>query len=360
MTDPSGLEAVLGADPGAPTSEARNGYPSSAGALLDRLGLRYGLEGEIEGARRATEPLAAVPLETSVSLRDGGASELRLTLGIPPRPGDPHARLALVGALSALGAGRVSAAVDDALARVAPPPERRRLQRGLALRARRGEPVRPRPSAWVGGETAPERSARVGDAMLGVGLDDAAAQHRRLAALLAANPFCSAIPYGLGFDVGPDRVLGAKTYFACEWADIATQLLGGRLADDLGLDGVEGFELLAASARADRRRSRWLLEVSFELPADPARGVRAKAYLPPSNVASTEAEGHAAVLRLAAQLGVDSRPYEELVDAVRPDGLTSERPCSLMVGLSASERGASLEVYLFDPGRSTSAATRNG
>jgi hypothetical protein len=155
-------------------------------------------------------------------------------------------------------------------------------------------------------------------------------------------------------------VLGAKTYFACEWADIATQLLGGRLADDLGLDGVEGFELLAASARADRRRSRWLLEVSFELPADPARGVRAKAYLPPSNVASTEAEGHAAVLRLAAQLGVDSRPYEELVDAVRPDGLTSERPCSLMVGLSASERGASLEVYLFDPGRSTSAATRNG
>ena len=351
MSDPSRLEAVLDADPGARTPEARSGYPHSAGALLDRLGSLYGLQGELQAARRATEPLAAVPLETSVSLSPGGTTELRLTLGLPSRPEDPHARRALVSALSALGAGRVSATVDDALASVAPPPERRRLQRGLALRTRRGEPVRPRPAAWVGGQTAAGLSARIDEAMLRVGLDHAAGLHRRLATLLAANPFCSVVPYGLGFDVSPDRVLGSKTYFACEWADVATGLLCGPLADDLGLDGVEGFELLVASARADRQRSRWLLEVSFELPADPARGVRAKAYLAPSNVAPTEAEGHDTVLRLAAELGLDYRPYEELVDAIRPDGLTSERPCSLMLGLSASQRGASLEVYLFDPGR---------
>jgi hypothetical protein len=114
---------------------------------------------------------------------------------------------------------------------------------------------------------------------------------------------------------------------------------------------VEGFELLTASARADRRRSRWLLEVSFELPADPARGVRAKAYLAPASLAPNEAEGHDTAVRLAAQLGLDAGPYEELVAAIRPDGLTSERPCSLMLGLSATESGASLEAYLFDPGR---------
>src|SRR5919106_5953292 len=99
MSDPSRLEAVLDADPGASTPEARSGYPRSAGALLDRLGLLYGLQGELQAARRATEPLAAVPLETSVSLSAGRATELRLTLGIPSRAEDPHARLALVGAL---------------------------------------------------------------------------------------------------------------------------------------------------------------------------------------------------------------------------------------------------------------------
>jgi hypothetical protein len=128
----------------------------------------------------------------------------------------------------------------------------------------------------------------------------------------------------------------------------------------LRLDGVESFELLAESVRADRRRARWLTEVGFELPADPALGARAKAYLLPAGLAANEAEGHTAILRLAARLGLDPLPYEELVAAVRPDGLTPERPCSLMVGVSASAGGPSLEIYVLNPGRWDSAATLAG
>jgi hypothetical protein len=93
------------------------------------------------------------------------------------------------------------------------------------------------------------------------------------------------------------------------------------------------------------------MEVSFELPADPARGVRAKAYLLPSSRAANDAEGHTEIIRLADRLAVDPLPYEQLVAAVWPDGLTADRPCSLSVGVSASARGASLDVYLLNPGR---------
>jgi hypothetical protein len=349
MSDPSALRALLEAEPPSRASDAQSAFPRSAGALVDRLGSLYGLDSELEGARRVVEPVAAVPLEASVSLRRDVRTELRVSLGIPARRGDPQARLALVAALSGLGAERVSTSVDEALVIVAPLADRRRLVRCLALRAHKGEPARPRPGAWVAGETGAERSARVAEAMLRLGLDYPAAVHQRLAAELTMNPFNAAFPYGLGFDLGRDRVLGAKTYFACEWAEVALESLGGRLADELGLEGVEGFELLAAAARVDRRGARWLMELSFELATDPALGVRAKAYLPASRLASNEAEGHAAVLRLAAQLALDPRPYEKLVEAVRPDGLTRERPCSQMVGISASSRGPSLEVYLFNP-----------
>jgi hypothetical protein len=335
MSDPSG---------------AYSGFPRSAGALLDRLASLYGLDGELERVRRVIEPLAAVPMETSVSLGPGVQNELRLTLAIPPRPGDPDSRLAVMAALSGLGAERVSTAVDEALSRVAPTPGRRRNARALAFRARAGEPVRPRAGAWVGGETAAERSARVPDAMLALGLDRPAALHQRLTAHLAANPFNVVVPYGLGFEVGPDRVLASKTYFACEWADVTASLLGGRLADELRLDRMESFELLAASGRPDRRRARWLMEMSFELPADPARGARVKTYLPPFSLAANEADGHTAVLALAARLGCDPQPYEELVDAVRPDGFGPDRPCSLSVGVSGGARGPSLEVYVLNPG----------
>jgi hypothetical protein len=324
--------------------------PSSAGVFIDRLESLYGLHSELESLRRVVEPFDPVPLETSVSLRAHVERELRLTLGLRPAPECPDTRAGLVAALSALGAEGMSAAVDEALASIAPAPERRGLERTLALRARQGEPVRPRPGGWIGGATVAERSARVANTMVRLGLDHAAAVYERLAAELAANPFNAVIPYGLGLDLGPDRVHGAKTYFACEWADVAAGFLDG-LADELRLDGAEAFALLVASIRAESRRARWVMEVSFELPADPALGVRAKAYLQPWGLGSNEVEAHTAVLRLADQLALDPLPYEELVEAVRPGGLTPERTCSVTIGLSASARGPSLEVYLLGPAR---------
>ncbi|MDQ6838045.1 MAG: hypothetical protein M3137_06845 [Actinomycetota bacterium] len=336
--------------------EDNGAFPQSAGVLLHRMGSLYGLHGELAPVRRVLEPLPAVPMEASVSLRPGAPSELRLTVGFEPRVSDPDARGALVSALSGLGAERVCADVDEALTTVAPPSGRRRLLRALAVRTRKGEPLRPRAGAWVGGKTATERSARVANAMRRVGLDQTAALHERLVTELAANPFSAIVPYGLGFDVRPDRVLGAKTYFVCEWAEVAVGLLTGRLGDELHLEGVHGFELLADSIRADARRSRWLMEVSFELSADPARGTRAKAYLLPFSLAADDAEGHIAILRLAHRLALDPRPYEQLVEAVWPGGLIPDRPCSFSVGVSADARGASLDVYLLNPGRPVPAA----
>ncbi len=321
-----------------------------AGALLERLGSLYGLGSELEEFRRAAEPLAAVPIEASVSLGSRPQTDLRLTLGIPPAPGDPESRLALVAALSRLGAGTIASGVDEALASVAPPPGRRRSLRALALRARNGEPIQLRAASWIGGDTVAERAARVGKALLALGLERPATLHRRLTAQLAANPFNTVVPYGFGLEVGPDRVLAAKTYFQCEWVDVATGLLTGPLAADFGLDRLEGVQLLGESTRASRRRERWLMELSFELPTDPARGARVKAYLPPASLAASEAEGHTAVMSLAIRLALDPAPYRELVAAVHPDGLSPARPCSLSVGVSAGARGPSLEVYLLNPG----------
>ena len=94
-----------------------------------------------------------------------------------------------------------------------------------------------------------------------------------------------------------------------------------------------------------------MMELSLELATEPARGARVKAYLPPPSLAVSEAAGHTAVISFAARLGLDPGPYEELVAAVRPDGLSPARPCSLSVGVSAGTRGPSLEVYLLNPGR---------
>jgi hypothetical protein len=356
MGDPSRCEALLNTGLPAYTCKDSDAFPQSAGVLLHRMGSLYGLHDELAPVRRVLEPLPAVPMEASVSLRPGAQSELRFTVGFEPRVSDPDARQALVSALSGLGAERVCAEVDDALTAVAPRSGRRRLLRALAVRTRKGEPLRPRAGAWVGGETVAERLARVADAMRRVGLDQTAALHERLVAELAANPFSAIVPYGLGFGVRPDRVLGAKTYFVCEWAEVAVGLLAGRLGDALHLEGVHGFELLADSIRADARRSRWLMELSLELSADPAQGIRAKAYLLPAGLAADDAEGHIAILRLADRLALDPRPYEQLVEAVWPGGLTPERPCSLSVSVSAGTRGASLDVYLLNPGRPVPAA----
>jgi hypothetical protein len=359
MSDGLGFGGRAGPGPPALSPEPRNAvshesggaFPQEASVLLERLGSLYGLRSELEAFGRATEPLAAVPIETSVSLRSSPRTDLRLTLGIAPRPGDPESRLALVAALSRLGSVSVAGAVDEALASVAPMPGRRRSMRALALRVCGGAPVQVRAASWVGGTTVAERVTRVSDALLRLGLERLAALHRRLTAQLAANPFNAVVPYGFGVEVSPDRVLAAKTYFQCEWVDVTAGLLTGPLADDLGLDRTEGVELLAESARADRRRERWLMELSLELPAEPARGARVKAYLPPASLAVTEAEGHTAVISLALRLGLDPGPYQALVAAARPGGLSPARPCSLSVGVSAGTRGPSLEVYLLNPGR---------
>jgi hypothetical protein len=358
MVNPSRHEALPSADGHAP--EPDDAYPQGIGRLLHRLGSLYGLHDVLGPVDTVLAPLPTVPMEASVSLRPGAQSEVRFTVGFESRADDPDARGALIAALSGLGAQRVCTDVDDALTAVAPPPARRRLLRALAVRARPGEPLRPRGGAWVGGDTPGERSNRVADAMRRVGLGQTATLHDRLFAELAANPFTAIVPYGLGFDVGRDRVLGAKTYFVCEWADVAVASLRGQLAEELHLDGTDAFELLAASVRADARRDRWLMEVSFELPADPARGVRAKAYLLPASLAADDAEGHTAILRLADRLALDPLPYEQLIKAIRPGGLTAGQPCSLSVGVSASAQGASLDIYLLNPGRPVPAANAPG
>ena len=258
MSDGLGFGGRAGPGPPAHPRESRSAvsresggaFPQEASALLERLGSLYGLRSELEEFRRAVEPLAAVPIETSVSLRSSPQTDLRLTLGIPPRLGDPESRLALVAALSRLGAGSVASAVDEALATVAPMPGRRRSLRALALRVRGGAPVQLRAASWVGGATVGERATRVSDALLRLGLEGLAALHRRLTAQLAANPFNAVVPYGFGVEVGPDRVLAAKTYFQCEWFDVTAGSLTGPVAADLGLDRMEGVELLAESAFA--------------------------------------------------------------------------------------------------------------
>lgn len=329
---------------------------SSASELevLDRLGTLYALETELGPVRRVVAELPAILLEASVSLPAHRERELRLTLGLLPRPEDKDARSAVVEAVSGFGAAQLAGAVDEALAILAAGALRQRVARGLALRVRTGEPPRPRPGARVGGATGAERSRRMAEAMRRLGLNAPAALHLRLAGRLASNPFNAVVPYGLAFDLAPDRVLGAKTYFACEWADVALGQLRG-LAEELEIHGVETFDRLAAAGE-EGGRGRWLLEVSFEVPADPARGVRAKAYLPAPRLAANEEEGHAAVLRLAGDLGFDPGPYEELVAALRPDGLSRRRPCTIMVGLSASAHGSSLEAYVFRPGAPVTSA----
>jgi hypothetical protein len=125
---------------------------SSASELevLDRLGTLYALETELGPVRRVVAELPAILLEASVSLPAHRERELRLTLGLLPRPEDKDARSALVEAVSGFGAAQLAGAVDEALAILAAGALRQRVARGLALRVRTGEPPRPRPArVWA-------------------------------------------------------------------------------------------------------------------------------------------------------------------------------------------------------------------
>ena len=112
-------------------------------------------------------------------------------------------------------------------------------------------------------------------------------------------------------------------YFACESAEVVLDHLRGPIAEELDLGHHAAlFQVLVEATGPEWRRARWLLEASFELPADPAAGARAKLYVPPSRLAGSEAGAHRAILGVATELGLDAAPFEALIRALRPDGLS--------------------------------------
>lgn len=316
--------------------------PPSLTDFLDRLALHHGLGGELGALAAFADTL--VPGEASVSLDRGGRqAELRCTLGVRATPHDLEGRATLRAALQALGSGPASAAADEALSRVARDGPSRRYVRALALRATRGR-IRPRIGAWVGGDTVVERSRRITDALRALELDAAAERHGNIAAALTSNPFSATVPYGLGLDLARDGTGGAKTYFWCESAEVLLAHIHGPIAHALGLEGdTEVFDSLAAVAGPGWRRTRWLLQASFELPADPSIGPRVKLYVPPARLADSHVGPHGAILQLAAALGLDCTPYQDLVHAL---GRGADRLRS-MVGVSVSDAGSSVEAYVF-------------
>ena len=337
--------------PDAATRRSRQAadLPRGVDALLDRLAPLYGLGDELASLRRVGRTMPIEPLEVSVSLGAQAASrDLRVTVGLPSRPDDPESSAALCALLEGLGVGAAAAPTVGALALAAQGARRRRFAYGAALRARPGRAVRPRPATWIGGDTVAERSARVAEALGSVGLDDAATASRQLFRTLGSNPFSAVVPYGLGLGLGGDGVTGAKLYFACESAEVVLDHLRGPITEELDLGGHAAlFEVLVEATGPEWRRTRWLLEASFELPADPAAGKRAKLYVPPSGLAADDPGAHQSILRVAAELGLDAAPYEALVSALRPGGLSADQPPTLMIGMSVTSTGRSLEAYVF-------------
>jgi hypothetical protein len=323
--------------------------PRGVDALLDRLAPLYGLVDELASLRVVGRTMPIEPLEASVSLGVQAATrDLRVTVGLPSRSDDPESCAALCAVLEGLGAGSAAPPAVAALALAARGARERRFAYGAALRTRPGRAVQPRPATWIGGDTVAERSARVAEALASVGLDDAATISRRLVRTFGSNPFSAVVPYGLGLGLGCDGVTGAKVYFACESAEVVLDHLRGPIAEELDLGHHAAlFEVLVEATGPEWRRARWLLEASFELPADPAAGARAKLYVPPSGLAASDPGAHKAILRVATELGLDAAPYEALIRALRPGGLSTNQPPTLMMGVSVMSTGPSLEAYVF-------------
>ena len=317
--------------------------------FLDRLAVLYDVGDEVAALRALEATITLLPLEASVSLR-GGASPpaLRCTLGVVRAPpGDPDGCAGLRRAVGALGAGRAGAVADAALARAGAGAPDRVFLRGLALRVAAGH-IGVRVTGWLGGNTVDERYARVEEALRALGLDGAARLHSHLAAVLASNPFSAAVPYGLAFALEGDEVVGAKSYFACESGEVLLDHVHGPIAQALELEGrTSPFDLLVGVIGSAWRRIRWPLEASFELPTDPCAGARLKLYIPAKRLADSDVGAHAAILRLAAELGLDGAPYEDLLRALRHPGPEADQPPSLMAGVSVSAAGPSLEAYVF-------------
>jgi hypothetical protein len=316
--------------------------------FLDRLAVLYNVGDEVAALSALDATITLLPLEASVSLRgDASPPALRCSLGVVRAPDDPEGRTGLRRAVGALGAERAGAVADAALARVGAGAPNHVFLRGLALRVAAGH-VGVRVLGWLGGNTIDERNARVDEALRSVGLDSAARLHSHLAATLASNPFSAAVPYGLALAVAGDEVAGAKSYFACESGEVLLDHVHGPIARALELEGrTAPFDLLVGVIGSAWRRIRWPLEASFEVPADPSAGARLKLYIPAARLADSDVGAHAAILRLAAELGLDGAPYEDLLRALRVPGPAADQPPILMAGVSVSAAGPSLEAYIF-------------
>jgi hypothetical protein len=317
--------------------------------FLDRLAPLYGVGEEVAALRALDVTTRLLPLEASVSL-SGAASlpALRCSLGVvraPPH--DPDGRAGLRRVVGALGAEPAGAVADVALARAGASGPDRVFVRGVALRVAAGH-VGVRVAGWLGGNTVDERSARIEEALRLLGLDDAARLQSHLAAVLASNPFSAVVPYGLALALAGDGVAGVKSYFACESGEVLLEHVHGPIARALQLEGLTApFDLLVAVIGSAWRRIRWPAEASFELPADPSAGARLKLYIPPKRLAASDLGAHGAILRLAAELGLDCTPYEELIRALRLPGRDADQSPMLMAGVSVSAAGPSLEAYVF-------------
>jgi hypothetical protein len=315
--------------------------------LVATLASLNGLDDELAPLRALDMTLPIEPLETSISLGAGSTRDLRLTVGLLSRADDPESQTALGTLLGSLGFGPMAEAAVAALARAARGARERRFAYGAALRARPGRTVRPRPAAWLGGNTVAERTTRIAEALVSLGLDEPARTSERIVGTLSSNPFSAVIPYALGLGLHPEGGAGAKVYVACESAEVALDHLHGPVADELDLgDRTAAFDALVEITRPEWRCTRWLLEASFELPADPAAGPRAKLYVPPAGLAS-DVTAHRAIMRLAAELGLDPGPYEALLGVLRPDELSPDHPPTLMLGVSVTAERVSLEAYIF-------------
>jgi hypothetical protein len=332
-----------------PQHRGRPPDPRRLTDFLERLAVLYDVDDEVTTLSALDAATTLLPVEASVSLR-GAATRpaLRCSLGVVRVAlHDPDGRLGLRAAVGVLGVERAGAIADAALARAGAGGPDRFFLRGVALRVAAGH-VGVRVAGWLGGSTVDERCARIEAALRSLGFDASARLHSRLAGVLASNPFSAVIPYGLALSLAGDGVGGAKTYFACESGEVLLDHVHGPIARELGLEGwTAPFDLLVAVIGSDWRRIRWPVEASFELPADPDAGARLKLYIPPGRLAGSDLGAHGAILRLAAELGLDSAPYEDLIRALCLPGPEADPPQALMAGISVSAAGPSLEAYVF-------------
>ena len=160
---------------------------------------------------------------------------------------------------------------------------------------------------WLG-EGDRRRTARIFEALASVGLDDRARTSQRLAGILCSTPSPPSSP-SRSASACIRTASPEPTDFGCESAEVVLDQFHGPIADKLDLGDTAAFDALVEATASEWRRARWLLEASFELPADPAAGARAKLSSRPTGLAASNLDAHRAILRLASELGLQAAPY---------------------------------------------------